>query len=52
MEIERLKKLQAIEERESKRVEATRKGAAVIVDQIKDREMGRMKERDQLEKEQ
>lgn len=32
MEIERLKKLQAVEVREAKRVEATRKGAAVIVD--------------------
>lgn len=39
MEIERLKKLQVLEERETKRVEAQRKGAAVIIDQIKDREL-------------
>lgn len=38
MEIERLKALKAEDEREKLRVEAKRKGAAVIIDQIKDRE--------------
>ena len=52
MEIERLKGLQAAEEREKRRVEAQRRGAAVIIDQIKDRELMRQKEREQLEKEQ
>jgi len=32
MEIERLKKLQVLEEREKRRVEAQRMGAAVIID--------------------
>ena len=52
MEIERLKKLQYLEEKEAKRVEAQRRGAAVIIDQIKDREQQRLKEREMLEKEQ
>lgn len=52
MEIERLKKLQYLEEKEAKRVEAQRRGAAVIIDQIKDREQHRMKEREMLGKEQ
>lgn len=38
MEIERLKSLKAEDEREKLRVEAKRRGAAVIIDQIKDRE--------------
>jgi len=46
MEIERLKALKAEEEREKLRVEAQRRGAAVIIDQIKDREVQRMKERE------
>lgn len=49
MEIERLKSLKASEEREKLRVEAQRKGAAVIVDQIKEREHERLKEREILE---
>ena len=52
MEIERLKGLQAAEQREQARVEAQRRGAAVIIDQIKEREVQRMKDREILEKEQ
>lgn len=52
MEIERLKGLQAAEEKEQARVEAQRRGAAVIIDQIKEREVMRMKEREAIEKEQ
>ena len=52
MEIERLKGLQAAEEKEVARVEAQRRGAAVIIDQIKEREVMRMKEREAIEKEQ
>ena len=39
MEIERLKGLQVAEQREVARVEAQRRGAAVIIDQIKEREI-------------
>ena len=39
MEIERLKGLQAAEIKEQARVEAQRRGAAVIIDQIKEREV-------------
>ena len=46
MEIERLKALKAEEEREKLRVEAQRRGAAVIIDQIKEREVQRIKERE------
>ena len=52
MEIERLKGLQAAEQKEQARVEAQRRGAAVIIDQIKEREVQRMKEREAIEKEQ
>ena len=52
MEIERLKGLQAAEQREQARIEAQRRGAAVIIEQIKEREVHRMKEREVLEKEQ
>jgi hypothetical protein len=38
MEIERLKALKAEDERERLRVEAQRRGAAVIIDQIQERE--------------
>ena len=51
MEIERLKGLQIAEQREQARVEAQRRGAAVIIDQIKEREVIRQKEREVLEKE-
>ncbi len=44
MEIERLKSLQLQEEREQKRKEAQKQGSVVIVDQIKEREMERIKE--------
>lgn len=47
MEIQRLKALKAEEERERLRVEAQRRGAAVIIDQIKEREVVRVKEREQ-----
>ena len=46
MEIERLKGLQAEDEREKLRVEPQRRGAAVIIEQIKNREVQRMKERE------
>lgn len=52
MEIERLKGLQISEQREQARIEAQRRGAAVIIDQIKDREVQRQKEREVLEREQ
>ena len=52
MEIERLKALKAEDERERLRVEAKRRGAAVIIEQIKEREVMRVKEREQLEREQ
>ena len=52
MEIERLKALKAEDERERLRVEAQRRGAAVIIEQIKEREVMRIKEREQLEREQ
>ena len=51
MEIERLKGLQAAEMKEQARVEANRRGATVIIDQIKEREVLRMKEREAIEKE-
>ena len=46
MEIERLKQLKHQEEREKSRKEAQRQGARVIVDQIKEREMMRISERE------
>ena len=52
MEIERLKGLQADEERSVARAAAQKRGAAVIIDQIKEREVQRMKDREVLEKEQ
>jgi len=52
MEIERLKSLKVQEEREVVRQEARRKGALVIVDQIQEREIERIKQREQLVKEQ
>jgi len=52
MEIERLKSLKVQEEREVVRQEARRKGAMVIVDQIQEREIERIKEREQKVKEQ
>lgn len=52
MEIERLKALQAEDEREKLRVDAKRRGAAVIIEQIKEREQIRLREREQLEREQ
>jgi len=52
MEIERLKSLKVQEEREQVRQEARRRGAHVIVDQIQEREIERIKQREQLVKEQ
>jgi len=51
MEIERLKSLQAMEERERLKHEAQKKGALVIIDQIKEREIERIKEQEMREKE-
>lgn len=44
MEIERLKVLKEEEEREARKQAARKQGAQVIVDQIKDRTLERMKE--------
>merc|ERR1712072_1664946 len=44
MEIERLKALQMYEEREKSRLEDQRRGATVIIEQIKDRQAQRMRE--------
>jgi hypothetical protein len=44
MEIERLKSLKLQEEREFKRKEAQKQGSLVIIDQIKERELDRIKE--------
>eukprot|EP00747_Dinoflagellata_sp_TGD_P162038 gnl/TRDRNA2_/TRDRNA2_179192_c0_seq1.p1 gnl/TRDRNA2_/TRDRNA2_179192_c0~~gnl/TRDRNA2_/TRDRNA2_179192_c0_seq1.p1 ORF type:complete len:519 (+),score=219.78 gnl/TRDRNA2_/TRDRNA2_179192_c0_seq1:105-1661(+) len=44
MEIERLKALKMYEEREKQRVEDQRRGASVIIEQIKDRQAQRMRE--------
>jgi len=52
MEIERLKALKAEDEREELRLEAKRRGAAVIIEQIKEREQQRVKEREMLLQEQ
>lgn len=52
MEIERLKALKVAEERETVRKDARRRGAAVIIDQIQEREVERIKQREQLQKEQ
>jgi len=51
MEIERLKSLQQSEERDNRRAVARKQGAAVIIDQIKEREQERIKQRELLEKE-
>lgn len=51
MEIERLKSLQEQEERENRRADARKMGAQVIVEQIKEREQERIKQREILEKE-
>ena len=52
MEIERLKGLKVAEEREVLRQQARRKGALVIVDQIQEREIERIKQRELLLREQ
>ena len=52
MEIERLKGLKVAEEREHVRMHARRNGAIVIVDQIQEREIERIKQREMLQKEQ
>merc|ERR1719161_3124480 len=51
MEIERLKGLKMYEEREKIRIEDQRKGAQVIIEQIKDRQAGRMREEEQRDQE-
>ena len=51
MEIERLKNLQAQDEREEARKVALKRGQQVIIDQIKEREVARLKEEEMLEKE-
>jgi Trichohyalin-plectin-homology domain len=51
MEIERLKAIEMYEEREKRRIEDQRKGAAVIVQQITDRETEKQKELEELARE-
>merc|ERR1719478_9173 len=51
MEIERLKGLKMYEEREKSRVEDQRRGASVIIEQIKDRQALRMREEEQRDQE-
>ena len=51
MEIERLKVLQEEEEREVRKHEARKQGAKVIIDQIQDRTLQRMKEQEVRDKE-
>lgn len=51
MEIERLKVLKEEEEREKRKAQARKKGAQVIVDQIQDRTIQRMKEQEIRDKE-
>merc|ERR1719217_598586 len=51
MEIERLKALKMYEEREKKRVTDQRRGAQVIIEQIKDRQAQRMKEEEHRDQE-
>ena len=51
MEIERLKTLKMQEEREAARKQAQKEGCLVIIDQIKERELERIKEQELREKE-
>lgn len=51
MELERLKELKFQEERERVRKDQQRSGALIIVDQIKDRELDRLRQKDVLERE-
>lgn len=51
MEIERLKSLKLQEEREVKRKEARKQGSLVIIDQIKERELERIKDQEIRERE-
>ena len=51
MEIERLKGLQEEDEREKRKHEARKKGAQVIIDQIQERTIERMKEQEIRDKE-
>lgn len=51
MEIERLKSLKMQEEREVQRKQAQKQGSLVIIDQIKERELERIKEQELREKE-
>merc|ERR1719247_1849884 len=51
MEIERLKALKMYEEREKERLEDQRRGAKVIIEQIKDRQAQRMKEEEHRDQE-
>merc|ERR1719454_1462144 len=51
MEIERLKALQMYEEREKERLVDQRRGATVIIEQIKDRQSRRMREEESRDQE-
>ena len=51
MEVERLKGLKVCEEQEIKRQQAQKKGAQVIIEQMKDREQDRIRQREATVKE-
>lgn len=51
MELERLKELKNQEERDRKRKYEQREGALIIIDQIKERDMERLREKEQIAKE-
>merc|ERR1712029_933470 len=51
MEIERLKALKMYEEREKERLQDQRRGAKVIIEQIKDRQAQRMREEESRDQE-
>ena len=51
MEIERLKKIKFYEEEEKRKQEELKKGHAVIIDQIQERELKRLREKEEQEME-
>ena len=51
MEIERLKKIRFYETQEKMNKEEQKKGHLVIIDQIKERELQRLKEKEEQERE-
>ena len=51
MEIERLKMIKTYEELDKQKKEELKKGHVVIIDQIKERELIRLKDKEELERE-